>query len=51
MESPEEARRRECVVGVAGTKEGLGEEEPRRMWEDEKELSAGEGWSAWRVGT
>lgn len=51
MESPEEARRREWVVGVAGTKEDLREEEPRRMWEDEKEFNAGERWSEWRVGT
>lgn len=30
---------------VVGTKEGFREEEPRRIWEDEKEFSAGEGWS------
>lgn len=34
----------------AGTKEGFRKEEPRRIWEDEKEFSAGEGWSGWRLG-
>lgn len=50
MPSPEEAQGRKGVVGVAGTKEGFREEEPRRIWKDEKEFSAGERWSGWRVG-
>lgn len=36
---------KEGVVGVAITQEGLREEEPRRIWEDEEEFSAGEGCS------
>lgn len=43
MQSPGEARRRKGVGRVVGTKKGFRDEEPRRIWEDEKECSAGEG--------